>query len=78
MRPWQSFEWSDARSTSPRRVAFYAEVLHWPVTKQWDEPDRGRIFGYEDVARIELIDAAHDGTIIDGPGERGVRQHPGR
>lgn len=36
----------------------YGEVLGWPVTKAWDEPQRGRIFGYGDVGRIELMEAA--------------------
>jgi predicted enzyme related to lactoylglutathione lyase len=34
---------------------FYDELLGWPVTKHWDEPEPGRIFGYGDSARIELI-----------------------
>jgi predicted enzyme related to lactoylglutathione lyase len=36
---------------------FYGELLGWPVTRQWDEPERGCIFGYGDVGRIELIEA---------------------
>ena len=35
---------------------FYGEVLSWPLTKQWDEPSKGRIFGYGDAARVELLD----------------------
>lgn len=40
---------------------FYGEVLEWPVTREWPAGDgqgRGRIFGYGDVGRIELIE--HD------------------
>ena len=37
---------------------FYGEVLSWPLTKQWDEPSKGRIFGYGDAARVELLDHA--------------------
>ncbi|MEQ1702873.1 MAG: VOC family protein [Ilumatobacteraceae bacterium] len=40
---------------------FYGEVLGWPVTKEWPAGDgqgRGRIFGYGDVGRVELIE--HD------------------
>lgn len=40
---------------------FYGDLLGWPVTKQWDEPEPGRIFGYGDSARIELL-AAPPGT----------------
>ena len=36
---------------------FYGAVLGWPLTHHWDAPDRGRIYGYGDVARIELIQA---------------------
>jgi catechol 2,3-dioxygenase-like lactoylglutathione lyase family enzyme len=39
---------------------FYGELLGWPVTHGWDAPDRGRLFGYGDVARIELIEATGD------------------
>lgn len=35
---------------------FWGELLGWPVTHGWDEPDRGRIFGYGDTARIELME----------------------
>lgn len=34
---------------------FYGEILGWPVTKAWDEPSPGRIFGYGESARVELI-----------------------
>ena len=34
---------------------FYGEVLGWPITKRWDEPSPGRIYGYGDSARIELM-----------------------
>src|SRR5687768_5387610 len=36
--------------------AFYGDVLGWPVTRQWDDHGRGRIFGYGDAARVELIE----------------------
>lgn len=42
----------------------YGEVLGWPVTKQWDEPQRGRIFGYGDAARIELMEAPADAPPV--------------
>jgi catechol 2,3-dioxygenase-like lactoylglutathione lyase family enzyme len=37
---------------------FYGETLRWPVTREWDDGpgSRGRIFGYGDVGRIELMD----------------------
>ena len=38
---------------------FYGEVLTWPVTREWPADDgqgRGRIFGYGDVGRVELIE----------------------
>ena len=40
---------------------FYGELLGWPVTREWSAGDgqgRGRLFGYGDAARIELIE--HD------------------
>lgn len=40
---------------------FYADVLGWPVTGEWPAEDGqggGRIFGYGDVGRIELIEHA--------------------
>ena len=39
---------------------FWHELLGWPVTREWPATDhggRGRIFGYGDVGRIELIEA---------------------
>jgi catechol 2,3-dioxygenase-like lactoylglutathione lyase family enzyme len=42
---------------------FYGEILGWPITKQWDEPDVGRIYGYGDTARVELL-SAEPGTVI--------------
>ena len=48
--------------------AFYADVLRWPVTTQWDDHGRGRIFGYGDVGRVELIEttAGTDATPVAG------------
>ena len=43
---------------------FYGEVLGWPVTREWDEGGRGRIFGYGDVGRIELMEG--DATPVVG------------
>jgi len=40
---------------------FFGELLGWPVTRQWPAGDgqgRGRIFGYGDAARMELIELA--------------------
>lgn len=34
---------------------FYGDLLGWTVTKAWDEPSPGRIFGYGDSARVELL-----------------------
>ena len=34
---------------------FYGDLLGWPVTKEWDDPAPGRIFGYGDSARIDLL-----------------------
>ena len=42
----------------------YGEVLGWSVTKAWDEPQRGRIYGYGDVGRIELMEAAPGGAAM--------------
>lgn len=42
----------------------YGEVLGWPVTKEWGEPGRGRIFGYGDVGRIELMEASADDAPV--------------
>jgi len=39
--------------------SFYADVLGWPVTREWPadgDQGRGRIFGYGDVGRVELIE----------------------
>lgn len=41
----------------------YGEVLGWPVTKAWDEPQRGRIFGYGDAGRVELMEATAATTV---------------
>lgn len=41
---------------------FYGELLGWPVTREWPAGDgqgRGRIFGYGDVARVELLEDTH-------------------
>lgn len=41
--------------------AFYAQLLGWPVTREWPAGDgqgRGRIFGYGDVGRLEFIEQA--------------------
>ena len=38
---------------------FYAHLLGWPVTREWPadgDQGRGRIFGYGDVGRVELIE----------------------
>jgi lactoylglutathione lyase len=35
---------------------FYGEVLGWPVTKEWTDGGRGRMFGYGESARIELLE----------------------
>ncbi|MGB8861676.1 MAG: VOC family protein, partial [Ilumatobacteraceae bacterium] len=38
---------------------FYGDLLGWPVTREWPAGDgqgRGRIFGYGDTARVELIE----------------------
>jgi catechol 2,3-dioxygenase-like lactoylglutathione lyase family enzyme len=39
---------------------FYGEILGWPVTKQWDDPEPGRIFGYGESARVELLAVGPD------------------
>jgi uncharacterized glyoxalase superfamily protein PhnB len=41
---------------------FYGELLGWPVTREWPAGDgqgRGRIFGYGDVGRVELLEETH-------------------
>ena len=38
---------------------FWGEVLGWPVTRQWpadDDQGRGRVFGFGETARVELIE----------------------
>jgi predicted enzyme related to lactoylglutathione lyase len=35
---------------------FYGDVLGWPVTREWLEGGRGRVFGYGDVGRVELME----------------------
>lgn len=35
---------------------FYGQVLGWPVTREWDEGGRGRVFGYGNVARVEFME----------------------
>ncbi len=35
---------------------FYGEVLGWPVTKEWTDGGRGRIFGFGDSARVEFLE----------------------
>jgi uncharacterized glyoxalase superfamily protein PhnB len=47
---------------------FWGDTLGWPVTRQWPAGDgqgRGRIFGYGDTARVELIEVA-DATPVGG------------
>ena len=44
---------------------FYGELLGWPVTKQWDEPSPGRIFGFGASARVELL----SGDAAPSPGD---------
>ena len=41
--------------------AFWGDLLGWPTTRQWPADEgqgRGRIFGYGDTARVELIEVA--------------------
>lgn len=45
---------------------FYGEVLGWPVTREWPadgDQGRGRIFGYGDVGRMELIEVPAAGPV---------------
>lgn len=38
---------------------FWGDLLGWPVTREWPAGDgqgQGRIFGYGDVGRVELIE----------------------
>jgi predicted enzyme related to lactoylglutathione lyase len=46
---------------------FWGEVLAWPITKEWPAGDgqgRGRIFGYGDVGRVELIEHDSPAAVI--------------
>jgi catechol 2,3-dioxygenase-like lactoylglutathione lyase family enzyme len=39
--------------------AFWGDLLGWPTTRSWPADEgqgRGRIFGYGDTARVELIE----------------------
>jgi predicted enzyme related to lactoylglutathione lyase len=48
---------------------FFGEVLGWPVTHEWDggPHHRGRIFGFGDSGRIELLEVAPgDSRPVDG------------
>lgn len=40
----------------------YGDLLGWPVTREWDEHGRGRIFG-QGTGRIELIEASAGDTV---------------
>ena len=40
----------------------FGELLGWPITREWDDDGRGRIFGQGD-ARIELMEAG-DGDDV--------------
>lgn len=45
---------------------FYGELLGWRVTHEWPADNgqgRGRLFGYGDTARIELIEHAHEDEL---------------
>jgi len=53
--------------------SFYGDLLGWPVTRTWDQPTRGRIFGYGDVSRIELLEA---GAVVDVEGVFIAVEHP--
>ena len=41
----------------------YGAVLGWRVTREWTEGGRGRIFGYGDVGRFELIEHDHSDPV---------------
>ena len=43
----------------------YGTLLGWPVAKEWTEGGRGRIYGYGDVARIELMEAPPTGDPVE-------------
>jgi len=45
---------------------FFGDLLGWRVTREWPAGDgqgRGRIFGYGDVARVELIEQDHEAPV---------------
>jgi uncharacterized glyoxalase superfamily protein PhnB len=47
---------------------FWGDLLGWPTTRAWPADDgqgRGRIFGYGDTARVELIEVA-DAVPVTG------------
>lgn len=49
--------------------AFFGELLGWPVTHEWDDGPhhRGRIFGFGDSGRIELLEVAPgDARPVEG------------
>jgi predicted enzyme related to lactoylglutathione lyase len=37
-------------------VAFYRDVLAWPVVRSWTEGGRGCLMGYSDTAVVELLE----------------------
>ncbi|MFM2076193.1 MAG: hypothetical protein RJA49_83 [Actinomycetota bacterium] len=48
---------------------FWGELLGFPVAKEWPAGDgqgRGRIFGYGDVGRIELIEQDTPARTVEG------------
>lgn len=45
---------------------FYGEVLGWPVTKEWTEGGRGRIFGFGESARVELMETDGEPEPVSG------------
>ena len=44
----------------------YGAVLGWRVTREWTEGGRGRIFGYGDVGRVELIESVEAVSPVTG------------
>ena len=45
---------------------FFGDLLGWPVTREWPAGNgqgRGRIFGYGDVGRFELIEHDHSDPV---------------
>lgn len=45
---------------------FWGGLLGWTVTREWPAGDgqgRGRIFGYGDTARVELIEVPHSVAV---------------